>query len=453
MGEFIGRMDIGNSSAASRKLPLKKLPRKPDRTTAEQRYWQGFKHPIVSKYAASIPSVAFAPTAPHDFAVASGPNVHLFHAGRNEVHKTITQFRGNVRFVTYRQDGKLLMAGGEDKRIQVFNAQSKAILRQFRAHKDTVQDAVFFNENHTQVVSASDDKTVRLFDIPTEQVVHTFLGHTDYVRCVRASPTSSDVIATASYDHTVRLWDARAQECIATFEYERPVEKVEFFPSGVALAAATGAGLIVQDVMTGKQIASFINHQKLATSLCFDGTGERLVSSSLDRQVKVYDLEKFQVAHSIKFDAPILDVAISKSNSHMVVGMSDGTLSIRRREAKTKESEEDEEEGVSEGSGFFSAAHRKFQYREALDAVLSKGDPLLVVSALEELLIRQSLQAALGGRNNQELEPILQFLYKYILNPRYNAHLFMVFHIVLDLYASVLGRAPLVDDLVMRIHL
>ena len=96
---------------------------------------------------------------------------------------------------------------------------------------------------------------------------------------------------------------------------------------------------------------------------------------------------------------------------------------------------------------------RKFQYREALDAVLSKGDPLLVVSALEELLIRQSLQAALGGRNNQELEPILQFLYKYILNPRYNAHLFMVFHIVLDLYASVLGRAPLVDDLVMRIHL
>ena len=265
------------------------------------------------------------------------------------------------------------------------------------------------------------------------------------------------MVATASYDHTVKLWDVRAREAIASFEHEHPVEKLEFFPSGVALVAAVGSGLIIRDVMTGKEIASFANHQKTTTSLCFDGTGERLFSASLDHQVKVYDLEKFQVSHSIKYDAPVLDLAISKENTNLVVGMSDGTLSIRRRENKVDEDEVIEPEKASR---FFSGTPRhfqfeptqadftvarqserrlkdyehllrKFQYKEALDLVLSKNDPLLVISVFEELIIRQSLQVALAGRNSQELQPILQFLHRYVLNPRYNTHLFMVFHIVL----------------------
>ena len=36
-------MDIGHTTGRARKLPIKKLPRKADRTTAEQRYWQTFK--------------------------------------------------------------------------------------------------------------------------------------------------------------------------------------------------------------------------------------------------------------------------------------------------------------------------------------------------------------------------------------------------------------------------
>lgn len=61
-----------------------------------------------------------------------------------------------------------------------------------------------------------------------------------------------------------------------------------------------------------------MNHQKTVTSVCFDGTGTRLFSGSLDHQVKIYDLDLYQVSHSIKYTSPILDLGISVRNNQLI---------------------------------------------------------------------------------------------------------------------------------------
>merc|ERR1712000_573672 len=71
---------------------------------------------------------------------------------------------------------------------------------------------------------------------------------------------------------------------------------------------------------------------------------------------------------------------------------------------------------------------------------LQTGDPVVVVSLIEELVHRNALQNAIGNRTAVELEPILVFVRDYLLSPRYNTHLFLLFEQILDRYSEVFGR-------------
>lgn len=76
---------------------------------------------------------------------------------------------------------------------------------------------------------------------------------------------------------------------------------------------------------------------------------------------------------------------------------------------------------------------KKFQYSNALDAALKKkkGTVLETVSLIEELVHRDGLRIALKGRDEHTLYPILNFLDKNMLNPRYSVILVSVFEMIL----------------------
>ena len=77
---------------------------------------------------------------------------------------------------------------------------------------------------------------------------------------------------------------------------------------------------------------------------------------------------------------------------------------------------------------------------------------MIVISLLKELLHRDGLISALGGRNEQSLEPILQFIFKYISYPQYNTILMDVTNIVLDLYSNVVGKSAVVSELLNKLQ-
>ena len=53
--------------------------------------------------------------------------------------------------------------------------------------------------------------------------------------------------------------------------------------------------------------------------------------------VKVYDVATFDVVHTMRYPAPVLALALSPDGTHIAAGMSDGTLSVRRRSPKAQE--------------------------------------------------------------------------------------------------------------------
>jgi len=476
-----------------KKLQPKKLP-STSVNSNEQRFGGEFKKVLVTKHHAKITHLSYCPVAPNDLAVTSSTRVQVCDPLSGEAKKTITRFKDVAYCGSWRGDGKLMVAGSEDSSVQVFDMNSRTVLRSFRGHSGPVQLSRF-GSDRVSVVTGSDDATVRYWDMATGSEVVQFSEHKDYVRCGQELPNAAGQWITGSYDHTVRLWDSRAKQSVMSMDHGFPVGDVLVLPSGgIAISAGDNQMRVWDLVSGGRLLHSLSNHQKSITALSLDQTGSRLLSASLDHFVKFYDLANYQVTHSIKYSGPILSMAISPSNTSLAVGLVDGTLSIRSRQPKSSASatsaasvsvfsdaakaEEEKKKTLRGGTTSFflrganaTASHddvkvdvgkkqrlqphdaflKKFQYKEALDAALQTHNPNIIVSLLEELLQRGSLPLALANRDDRGLEPVLRFLYKQIANPPFTSLLVDVTNIVLDLYTSSLGQSIVIDELFVKL--
>ncbi|KAK4249108.1 UTP15 C terminal-domain-containing protein [Corynascus novoguineensis] len=344
---------------AAEVLPLAqvKLPSGPSPVTPEQRYWRSFKNQKSHTSTASWPisHISFpaatgatlstslvAATKLNDlFAVTSGPRVDIFSIRKREPLKTIGRFDSEAHCGEIRADGRVLVAGEDSGRMQVFDVGGgtrAVILKTWHVHKQPVWVTKWSPTELTTLMSASDDKTVRLWDLPSNEPSRMFTGHSDYVRSGAFIPGgNSNLLVSGSYDETVRVWDARAAGgAVMTFKHADPIEDVLPLQSGTTLLAAAGSAMSVLDLVAAKPLRLITNHQKTVTSLSLASNGRRVVSGSLDGHVKVFETTDWNVVAGSKYPSPILSLSVvtagaAQEDRHLAVGMQSGVLSIRTR--------------------------------------------------------------------------------------------------------------------------
>ncbi|KAM0749819.1 WD40 repeat-like protein [Meredithblackwellia eburnea MCA 4105] len=516
---------------------------KDDSKRKESTFWKSYKSPVFLKSYTAISHVQFSPTTPHRYVVTSGTRLQIYSPKTNRVVKTISRFKDTARSGEIRADGKLCIAGDDSGLVQVFDINSRAILRTIRAHKQTVHTTKFSPGSGTQILTTSSDTTVRLFDLSTSSPIRTFSLHTDYVRTAAFVPSSPSLVLSGGYDGTVRLWDSRVPQAehggqAWLARHGKPVESVLVGPSGTValsaggpilrvwdlLAATTSRGRISSDEQGGGDnldggdaegdededtgttmcVRSLSNHQKTITSLCWtEGElGEpRVLSGGLDGLVKVYDpQENWRVRHTMRYGGQVMALAVSPNSSHLIAGLSDGSLSIRTRIPAKKptsltigggKSTQPSYDALLAGAGAGGVGYKgkeameglaalslsqqqgekrvgrerkkkllewdrmlkDFRYGDALDSVLRKGvTPATTFALLSELIHRDGLPIALANRNDISLEPILRFLIKHITDQRQGLLAIDVASALIEIYSSTIGLSPLVDGLFAKLR-
>ena len=401
-----------------------------------------------------------------------------------------------------------MAAGDETGKIQVFDVNSRAILKTWEEHKQPVWTTRFSPTEMTTLMSASDDGTVRLWDLPSQESTTTFVGHTDYVRSGSFIPgTMSNMIVTGSYDETVRLWDPRAPtRAVMTFKHTAPVEAVMPMPSGTRVLASADNQISVLDLIAGKPLQILKNHQKTVTSLCFASNGTRLVSGGLDGHVKIFETSGWNVVAGSKYPSPVLAVDVissgaNREDKHLVVGMQSGILSIRTRlsgQQKVRERERAKEmqaliEGtldeydkkkkkrtrgfekkfrgmdfLGEGADVIIEGNeqrkrsteavwerdlRQGKYGQALDTVLDRKMPsVTVLTLLTALRHRSAMRAAFQGRDETTVQPIFKWVCKHITDPRYVGMCVDSALLLLDIYSEHVGGSSELESNIRLLH-
>lgn len=447
------------------------------------------------------------------FAVSTGTRVQLFSSRTRKLVKTITRFDDIAYSGSLRADGRVLLAAEETGRIQAFDASSRSILKTWTDQRQPVHAVAWNPRSTTSLMSCGDDTTVRLYELSEEAPVSTFRGHTDYVRtgCFLPTQSSSDILVSGSYDSTIRLWDPRVSGCVMKFAHTSPIEYIVPTPSGTTLYAAAGSTIAVLDVIAGRPQHIIRNHQKTVTSLCLASNSTRLVAGGLDGHVKIFETTGHNVVAGIKYAAPILSLLVvaagtysAREDKHLVVGLSDGTLSIRTRltgDAKIREAAREKEMqallagrieehdrklsklAAKKGKGWEkrlrgrdyngrdaeivmdgnprSKADKKMKlwdtamhvqrYAEALDLAIASRQKPIVHKILDEMRYRGAIRAALEGRNEQALTPILHWVTMNISTPEYTNICVEVTMHILDIYAKHVSSSPPIQRLVDKL--
>ncbi|KAI9800680.1 MAG: hypothetical protein M1825_004002 [Sarcosagium campestre] len=500
-------------SAAVTRLQQVKLPVGVAPKTPEQQYWLSFKNqqqtPSPSSYPVTHISCppcsanATAAAAQDLFAVTTGLRVQLYSIRTRKLVKTVTRFDDVAHSGEIRKDGRVMVAGDDTGAIQVFDVNSRAILKTWKEHKQPVWATKFSPSDSTTLLSASDDKTLRLWDLPSQVSTKTFVGHADYVRAASFLPgSSSNTIVSGSYDGTVRLWDPRARAGAAmTFKHAAPVESVLSLPSATTILASAGNTISVLDIVAGKPLSLLKNHQKTVTSLCLASRGTNVVSGGLDGHVKVFESSGWNVVAGSKYPSPILSLAVvatgpNQDDRHVAVGMQSGILSIRTRLSGQQKIRERErqlemkalEEGtleefdkkkakrrrlepdykfIGEGADIIIADKapktkkespwekhlRNAKYALALDTALKMTlDNTAMVTLLTALRHRSALRVALQGRDHSTLKPILRWTTRHIKDPRYMRISVELGLLIIDMYSTQMGLTDSMDSLVKELH-
>jgi len=463
-----------------KKLPIPYYPSLNEKeTTPDSLYWRsGFESPTVSKEYGAITHVEFCPAPPYDFAVTNSTRVQIYDSRSLQITRTLQRFQKQALSGSFRADGGLVVAGTEDGLVKVFDHQNQSLLRTFKdVHSSPVHVTRFLGDN-LHVISAGDDRRVQMLDVPAESVVHTFADEfDDYLRSGCVSPSSpSSIFAVASYDHRAKMFDVRTKSSTMTVDGGEPLDACLFLASGSILLTAGGTTITAWDVVAGgRALKTFSFHHKSVTCLALASGGRRLLSGGLDKHVKVYDSCTFDAVASIDYPSPILSLAVSPDDAQLVVGMSDGLVSIKKRKTEgttttktsmtaTTSPPAAAKGGRKRGGRFASAASlakadqvvarrvkeklkpydyyfQKFDHSKALTEALKMHvrvkTPEVTLAVMEELMRRQRLKAAVAGRTDREVAILITFLSKNFCNVNFNATVMDVIDVVVEVYVGL----------------
>ena len=79
-------------------------------------------------------------------------------------------------------------------------------------------------------------------------------------------------------------------------------------------------------------------------------------------------------------------------------------------------------------------------------------DPRITVSLIKELIHRDGLLIALGGRTEATLEPLVSFIHRHLIRPAFAPLLLRVSQVILDLYEPVALQSMVIHDLLVKLR-
>jgi WD40 repeat protein len=232
---------------------------------------------------------------------------------------------GTIGALAVIPDGSLLVTGGDDKTVRVWEVTSGKQLRSFQGHLTPVT-AVATRGDGRQIASASEDGAIRVWDLNTEDDHRAMTDATDSLWAVAFSPDGKRVAAAGS-DLSIRVYDPETGKLEATLSGAKsPITSLAFLADSNRLVAAGGDQVVVVwDVSAKKVLKELPGHESAVLSVAVSDDG-KVISGSADKTVRAFDPAGEKALWTWKSRSAVCAVAVRKGGKQAVVGTADGSL-------------------------------------------------------------------------------------------------------------------------------
>jgi WD40 repeat protein len=203
---------------------------------------------------------------------------------------------------------RYLVSGSDDTTVRIWDLSSGALIRTERGHIGAVT-CVAAPEGHF-VYSGSLDRTLRVWSLEREQHTQVLEGHTMGILSCAVSPNNL-ILATCSYDHTIQLWrlpggkarwdeeaflgDSRVHPLAILTGHEGAVLSCAFFSEGDRLVSCSADRTVrIRDVQTGEAVAVLRGHDAAVRSMAIrsrQSLTDLIASAADDRTIRIWDAQ------------------------------------------------------------------------------------------------------------------------------------------------------------------
>jgi len=151
-------------------------------------------------------------------------------------------------------DSSLLVSGGRDSLVVLWDLKTKKIVAKHRFHKGVVT-SVRFSPNQNYFASGSSDKTVCVYNLKSDSVEYKLANHTDDITSVTFS-ANNRLLACSSGDHTISIVQTGSWKLAATLtDHKSWVREVKFSTDNTQLfSCSDNSKVMVWNVFDLKNI-------------------------------------------------------------------------------------------------------------------------------------------------------------------------------------------------------
>ncbi|MBL8190674.1 MAG: AAA-like domain-containing protein [Acidobacteria bacterium] len=247
---------------------------------------------------------------------------------------TLDAAGASFRAVAFSSDGQHILTGDSTGAAKLWSANGR-LLRSFEGHSgDVVRVACSLDGK--LLATSSVDQTVKLWDMATGAEVQTLRSQNGAVVGLAFDPQGKR-LATLSADHTAGIWDIATKRFLWLIppqqETEYPDMVIAFSPNGRKVLVAGTPTVEIRDAETGQLTDTLTGHSKEVVSLCFSPDRKRLVTTSTDRTIRIWDWINKQEVAALRTD--INPAAINFSRDGATLTLITSRHVVKRWQAAT----------------------------------------------------------------------------------------------------------------------
>ncbi|XP_016206148.1 WD repeat-containing protein 48 [Arachis ipaensis] len=172
-------------------------------------------------------------------------NIRTISSSNNiSMHTTHTQgyvpiaakgHKESVYALAMNEGGTLLVSGGTEKVVRVWDSRSGSKALKLKGHTDNIR-ALLLDSSGRYCLSGSSDSMIRLWDIGQQRCVHSYAVHTDSVWALASTPTFSHVYS-GGRDFSLYLTDLQTRESSLLCTGEHPILQVALHDNNIWIAS------------------------------------------------------------------------------------------------------------------------------------------------------------------------------------------------------------------------
>ena len=233
-----------------------------------------------------------------------GGNTRVPHLDEWSCLHTLDGHANPVRSITTSQDSQILVSGGDDKTIKLWNPLTGKLIRTLSEHSDVV-NSVAISPDGQLLVSGSEDKTIKLWNPLTGELTLTLPNpQPQFGNKVYGVALSSDgnTIASGSSDRKVKLWNLDSGEPFKKFSnHGGNVFAVAFSPDDQFLASSSSDRTIIIWNLSSGEYFQTPPDSFFIRSIAISADGQILVSGSDNGKIQVWKLNdgELQLQHTL----------------------------------------------------------------------------------------------------------------------------------------------------------